>query len=79
MFHYVEYSFQGYKYHTRRSGALNDLEGVGLVMEVKRRNGVILRHISGTKDFVNEYIDTRNDEIADRDGVCIDHETQRPG
>lgn len=79
MFHYIEYSFQGYKYHTRRSSALNDLEGVGLVMEVKRRGGVIDRHISGTKDFVNQYIETRNDEIADRGGVCINHETQTLG
>lgn len=72
MFHYVEYSYRGYKYHTRRSGPLNDLEGVGLLLQVKSRGGKILVHISGTKDFVRQYINTRADEIADRNGILIE-------
>ena len=72
MFHYIEYAYYGSRYHTRRSGPLNDLEGTGLKCEVKRRGGKILVHISGTKDFVRQYIETRQDEINDRDGVIID-------
>ncbi|UYL84985.1 hypothetical protein pEaSNUABM55_00212 [Erwinia phage pEa_SNUABM_55] len=65
MFHYIEYSYRGNKYHTRRSGPLNDLEGTGLAMEVKSRGGKVDIHIQGTRDFVQAYINTRADEIAD--------------
>lgn len=72
MFHYIEYAYFGNRHHTRRSGPLNDLEGVGLKCEIQRRGGKILVHISGTRDFVKQYINTRQDEINDRDGVIID-------
>lgn len=72
MFHYLEYAFHGRRYHTRRSGPLNDLEGVGLKCEIKRRGGRVLVHISGTKNFVSDYIHTRQDEINDRNGALID-------
>lgn len=65
MFHYLEYRYRGNKYHTRRSGPLNDLEGTGLLMEVKSRGGKVDIHIEGTRDFVQAYINTREEEIAD--------------
>lgn len=65
MFHYVEYSFHGARMHTRRSGPLNDLEGSGLINEVKRRGGHILLHKEGTKEQIAEYIDYRKQSLAD--------------
>ncbi len=71
MYHYIEYRFHGNHYHTRRSGPLNDLEGNGLICEVKRRGGVITYHKESTKQQIKEIIEFRANEIAEITGRII--------
>lgn len=66
VYHYLEYIFHGAHYHTRRSGPLNDLEGNGLLCEVKKRGGVITMHKEGTKEQIKEIIEFRANELAER-------------
>lgn len=73
MYHYIEYRFHGKHYHTRRSGALNDLEGNGLLCEVKKRGGFITYHKEGTKEQIAEIIEWRANELAEQQGRIIEH------
>lgn len=73
VYHYIEYRFHGKHYHTRRSGALNDLEGNGLLCEVKKRGGFITYHKEGTKEQINEIIEWRANELAEQQGRIIEH------
>lgn len=73
MYHYLEYYFHGAHYHTRRSGPLNDLEGNGLLCEVKRRGGKITMHKEGTKEQIAEIIAWRANELAEKQGRIIEH------
>lgn len=66
VYHYIEYYFHGAYYHTRRSGPLNDLEGNGLLCEVKRRGGKITMHKEGTKEQIAEIIQWRANELAEK-------------
>lgn len=68
VYHYIEYYFHGAYYHTRRSGPLNDLEGNGLLCEVKRRGGKITMHKEGTKEQIAEIIQWRANELAENQG-----------
>lgn len=65
VFHYIEYRFQSENYHTRRSGPLNDLEGSGLICEIKQRGGVVLLHKEGSFDYIDEMIEYRKKQIAE--------------
>ncbi|MBL5841117.1 MULTISPECIES: hypothetical protein [Bacteria] len=73
VYHYIEYKFHGNHYHTRRSGALNDLEGNGLLCEVKKRGGKITYHKEGTKEQITEIIEWRANELAEKQGRIIQH------
>ncbi|AFC21236.1 hypothetical protein GAP31_055 [Cronobacter phage vB_CsaM_GAP31] len=73
VYHYIEYKFHGNHYHTRRSGALNDLEGNGLLCEVKKRGGKITYHKEGTKEQITEIIEWRANELAEKQGRVIQH------
>lgn len=73
VYHYIEYRFHGKHYHTRRSGALNDLEGNGLLCEVKKRGGFITYHKEGTKEQITEIIEWRANELAEQQGRIIEH------
>ena len=73
MYHYIEYSFHGNNYHTRRSGALNDLEGNGLLCEVKKRGGVITYHKESTKEQIEEIIAWRANELAEIQGRIFEN------
>ena len=73
MFHYIEYEYFGEHHHTRRSGPLNDLEGNGLLCEIKRRGGIIKVHKEGTKHQIAEIIFCRAQQIANWQAKTFDH------
>lgn len=76
MFHYLEYEFHGARYHTRRSGPLNDLEGNGLLCEIKKRNGVILMHKQGTREQIAEIISYYAEKQARETARTFEHAKQ---
>lgn len=73
MYHYLEYEFHGSHHHTRRSGPLNDLEGTGLLCEVKRRGGSITVHKEGTKQQIAEIIHQRAAQLAAWQSKTFNH------
>ncbi|MCD4173149.1 hypothetical protein KX453_20115 [Escherichia coli] len=77
VFHYIEYSFHGERYHTRRSGPLNDLEGNGLICEIKKRGGKILYHKEGTFDYIDEVINFRQQAVKDHASKIINGSYKR--
>lgn len=77
VYHYIEYSFHGERCHTRRSGPLNDLEGNGLICEVKKRGGKILYHKEGTFDYIDEVINFRQQAVKDHASKIINGSYKR--
>lgn len=71
VYHYIEYEYFGSHYHTRRSGPLNDLEGNGLLCEVKKRGGRITVHKEGPENQIAEIIAQRAEQIANWQSTII--------
>lgn len=67
MYHYIEYVYFGYKYTTCRSGPLNDLEGIGLLCEIKKRGGKVLTHRQATKREIENLIRLENEYNYEND------------